>query len=177
MSSPALFRRVCDGGSIPVRWSRFLRCHYVRVGVVFGGQSSSVEMQNSGSALRRRFTGRPLRSSSLSRADFQKRGLVARVTQRVPMWVLTPFGSDMEAAGPAARALGHYPKSSAGPTVSTDGSEPIHTIGQARSKLSMSTNISDPRRPAANLTCIHTAANMYGRIPPHFEGARSSGTS
>jgi hypothetical protein len=45
-----------------------------------------------------------------------------------------------------------YPKSSAGPTVSTDGSEPIHTNRQARSKLSMSTNISDPRRPTANLT-------------------------
>jgi len=47
LSSPALFRRVCNGGSTPVRWSRFLRCHYVRVGVGFGGQSSSEEMQNS----------------------------------------------------------------------------------------------------------------------------------
>jgi hypothetical protein len=39
-------RRVCDGGSTPVRRSRFLRCHYVRVGVVVGGQSSSEEIQN-----------------------------------------------------------------------------------------------------------------------------------
>jgi hypothetical protein len=46
-SSPALFRRVCDGGSTPVRWSRFLRCHYVRVGVVLGGPVSSEETQNS----------------------------------------------------------------------------------------------------------------------------------
>jgi hypothetical protein len=32
-----LFRRVCDGGSTPVRWSRFLRCHYVCVRVGLGG--------------------------------------------------------------------------------------------------------------------------------------------
>jgi hypothetical protein len=45
--TPTLFRRVCDGGSTPVRWSRFLRCHYVRVGVCLGGQSFSKEVQNS----------------------------------------------------------------------------------------------------------------------------------
>ncbi len=47
LSSPPLLRRICDGGSTPVRWSRFLRCHYVCVGVGLGGHSSSEEMQNS----------------------------------------------------------------------------------------------------------------------------------
>jgi hypothetical protein len=43
----ALFRRVCDGCSAPATWSRFLRRHYVRVGVVLWGQSCSKEMQDS----------------------------------------------------------------------------------------------------------------------------------
>jgi hypothetical protein len=53
-SPPPLFRRVGDCGSTPVGWSRFLRCHYVRVGVGLGGQSFSEEMRNSVERLRQK---------------------------------------------------------------------------------------------------------------------------
>jgi hypothetical protein len=70
------------GGSTTVRWSRFLRCHYVRVGVVLWGQSSSEEMQNSIECLMEKihevahsffayFTSRGLRTGDEGRKVFQ----------------------------------------------------------------------------------------------------------
>jgi hypothetical protein len=104
LSSPALFRRLCDGGgSTPVRRSRLLRCHYVRVGVVLGRQSSSEEMQNSVDCLTEKIHGVTHSCSAILRGA-DDRQLFSSQCEQAASGVMYPVAGSLPGVGQSRKS-------------------------------------------------------------------------